>query len=1023
MTVEFSQPTVDISSDNTVLALDPPRVLGATQPIVGAHIGVSLAIHDLVIDDPGNDDLGATVEVDPPLAGTVDPGDVVELWLEGETALLDSEIIVDENAITTLRIPKGRLHADRVNVLFYIIRRGSENRGRSLELTLLYNKIRPGLEDLELDVDGHSELALLLPDAIKNGVEADFVSAQVCVSYPHCRAYDTITLKCNGEFMTYKVGQNEAPQPPNPGLPTPITVCFTVERAFLERAVDPLDHQFDFSCTVTDQLGNGPDMRAPWSAVQTVEEDLAGTRFVKPILLENLDDYPGDDSSLIELEKLGSKPLSVFVKTEDSRIFIGDRIVAVYTAKLSGQPDIVETVSGVVEGRLGQKLPCVLEVPNDKVLSGYSVTVVYEVFRGETPIGQSRVAHARVVGESTIELNPPTLVSAPNPFDPLNYPQGVSVRVDFASALPGDMARLYPVNPLPDSPAFIDQPLDQKFALFTLDATFLGLWHGKVPQLAWKLIKGDQPIAESKPLVVTVNRIANDDPRLPTPTIDGATGDGVLDVARMQDTAQLRVAAWLLQVSRHCIWLRYDGFDKEGVATEWVVWAGAPHASTSGVTMTAAIAWLRTLKDGSKVTITFGVNFAKQADAAMMVRFAVQVYTVRAVQLGIPAFTNPPYVIDPAGQVKGIVMRLTDDKGQPVVGALTLTLPVGFTFADGGSGVREFTTASDGTVTVSGVKGHSTPGSYDLIVVSGEQSVKAAVTIIGVIQHISVYTYLTGMVLNQDGSRAYACHDESQSKITIIDTINHKVIKEISGGGRWAHIIAISRDEKRLVTSDYTSQTISFYDPVSQTFIRTIATPAGGDIALSPDGKRAFLPVAVGTQPNVLIVDVERQTVVKTVPLGQGGQPLSIALTPDGTRALVAPVNGGVAVFNTVSETVIKNLSIKSHWGRIAISEDGSRAVVCMDDYGVAVIDAVNWTVIGTVSIGGWCKDLAISPDGSRVYVTSAQTILIINIASLKVEKTIQVDGDTGAIAISPDGTRAYVSNKSRNTVMVMAIG
>ncbi|PFQ83767.1 hypothetical protein COK28_25185, partial [Bacillus cereus] len=74
------------SPDSTILALYPPRVVGATQPVEGADIGVSLVIYDLVIDG-----LGATVQVDPPLSGTVDPGDVIDLWLEGDTTFLDSE--------------------------------------------------------------------------------------------------------------------------------------------------------------------------------------------------------------------------------------------------------------------------------------------------------------------------------------------------------------------------------------------------------------------------------------------------------------------------------------------------------------------------------------------------------------------------------------------------------------------------------------------------------------------------------------------------------------------------------------------------------------------------------------------------------------------------------------------------------------------------------------------------------------------------------------------------------------------
>ncbi|MHC8391737.1 hypothetical protein ACYZTM_27845 [Pseudomonas sp. MDT2-39-1] len=611
------------SPENTVLVLDRPRVQGATQPVIGADIGISLVIYDLVIDG-----LGATVQVDPALSGTVDPGDVMELWLEGETTLLDNQIIIDVNAITTLRIPKGRLHPDRFNVLFYIIKRGSQNIGTSEPLILLYNKIRPGLKDTRPEIEGHSELALLLPDAIKNGVGADFVSAQVCVSYPYCRAYDTITLKCNGEIMTYKVGADEAPQPPNPGSADPITVCFTVTRAYLESAVRP-GGKLDFSYTVTDQLGNTPDTDAVWSASQTVDEDLAGTQLPAALLREQLND-PGDDLSVIDLEKLRGNPLLLIILTTDARFQVGYTVNALYIAALSGRPDVIVRVSGTVEAdEFGQKKICVLEVPNDKVEAGRTVTVTYELFNGANLVGRSRVATARVVGEATITLDPP--VTAANPVDPLAYPQGVTVQVAFAGSLPGDQAQLVLLNPLPGSPTFAKLTLDSNHqATYTLDVAFLGRWHGKVPQLCWELIRGGMVVGQSGPLLLNVNRIADGDTRLPMPTIDGATAEGVLNVAEMQDTAQLRVAAWLLQVSGHYVWLRYDGFDKTGSPISLVVWEGMPHASASGLITAAAIEWLQTLGDGWKVTLTFGVNFGKEPDPATMVRFPFQVYTVEA---------------------------------------------------------------------------------------------------------------------------------------------------------------------------------------------------------------------------------------------------------------------------------------------------------------------------------------------------------------------------------------------------------
>ncbi|MBV4546915.1 hypothetical protein [Pseudomonas triticicola] len=395
-----------IPPDNTVLVLSPPMINGQTTPVVGAHIGVPLVAYDLVTDGEG-----AVVLVDPPLAGTMDPGDVMELWLEGESAALDSETIVDPNVRTTLRIPKGRLHPDLVNKLYYTVRRGSSNIGTfTPPLEILYNRIRPGLKDRLTDPGGHSELKLLLPDVIKNGVGPDFVSAEVCVAYPYCRAYDVITLKCNGELLEPKpkVNPNQAPQPPNPGDEHPITICFTVTRVFLDKA-KRLDKKLHFSYTVTDQIGNGPDTVAPWSPLQTVDEDLDGTRLPMPILLERPEDYPGDDASIIDLEKLAGNPLLLVVLTTDNRFVVGYDVIATYTATNTGQPvDVVVTVPGKVEADpFGVKKTLFLEVANDKIFAASNVTVTYELRKPDGDlVGSSYTAKAEVSDTAPIDLQP-----------------------------------------------------------------------------------------------------------------------------------------------------------------------------------------------------------------------------------------------------------------------------------------------------------------------------------------------------------------------------------------------------------------------------------------------------------------------------------------------------------------------------------------------------------------------------------------------------------------------------------------
>jgi hypothetical protein len=643
-------------------------VPGATEPVIGADIGVSLVIYDLVTDGEG-----ATVEIDPPLSGTMNPGDVMELWLLGETTFLYSKIIEDENAITTLRIPKGRLHADRINELFYIIKRGSNNIGTSPMLTMLYNKIRPGLKDRFPEVEGHSELELLLPDAIKNGVGPDFVSAQVCVSYPYCRAYDTITLKCNGESTHFIVGRDEAPEPPDPGSPIATRVCFTVTRAHLEVAQRP-NHELNFSYTVTDQLGNVPDTDAIWSATQTVEEDLAGTRLPAAILREILSEAD-DESGTIDLGKLGAY-LYVIILVRDPRFEVGDFIEATYTGQSPGLPDVVMTVGGNVQAdEFGDPVRVVLEIPNDKVVSVQTVSVAYVLKRNGEQKYSSREAKAQVIGEGLPDLVPPTVLTSVNGvLDPMQNLQGATGRVEVQGWRDGDMVRLIVQGaPGAGSPVFTSKPLNtNNRANFPLEVAFINANMGGQPvKFSYVFTRGGQEYP-SPSTDITVSRIADGDTRLPTPAIDGAVGNE-LDVTKMLASDQLRVGTWPLQQVGQRVWLRYDaGLDADGKPIFLEDLIGAPNDTVEGLTRPAPLDWLKTLKDGSVLTISFSVSF-NGVDA---VRFPLRTYTIKSIVLLQPVITSIKNASTEVGNGTTLTVIGSTDTSVTVTGTATANLEV-----------------------------------------------------------------------------------------------------------------------------------------------------------------------------------------------------------------------------------------------------------------------------------------------------------------------------------------------------------
>ncbi|MHC8294671.1 beta-propeller fold lactonase family protein [Pseudomonas sp. LB3P58] len=1011
MITESTETLAETSSDNTVLVLYAPDVLGSTKPVEDGDCGVPIHIYD-------SPPMGAKVRVDAYLGQA--PNDTVTLNLNGQLNIASKQTVSTDDSVF-LYIPKNLLKPELVNSLTYTVTRGSQNMGTSRPpLEMLYNAIRPGNVDRDPGVDGHSELELILPDVIRNGVGPNFVSAQVCVSYPYCRAFDRIWLNCNGFPVYHDVTPLEAPPPVSA---TPVTVCFPVTRADLESAKDHA--QFKFSYTVTDQVGNNPDPNSPWSATQVVDVDLAGIRLPEPILREIQND-PTDEPSTIDLEKLGSNPLLVIVLTSDHRFQAGDSISATYIATLPGQADVVVPVVGSVEvDEFGQKKPCILQVANDKVLANSVVRVSYQLIRGGVTVAASRTATARVIGEGLPNLQAPRLIKSVNgvldPLDPVNL-QGANGQVEVLGFRAGDTVQLIVKGaPGAGSPTFAAKPLNvNSRANFALSKAFIAANMGKKKlEFIYVLIRGGKSFP-SPALTATVGTIPDNHPSLSTPAMDGAIGKE-LDVTKMQASDQLRVGEWPQQVSGQCVWLRYDGFDTNGVAIFFEDCKGEPHTALPGLIRPAPIEWLKTLKDGSVLTISFRVNFDGVANSATAVTFPVRTYTVSA-EHDVPTFTNEPYTIAPAGRLKNVELLLSNSNNTPIPGGkLSLTLPANFMYADGGSGPRDFITDDVGRLSVSRVKGALIPGSYSLSATSGAQVANATVTVTGLgpVGSIPVGNIPVGIAVSPDGTRAYVCNHASHS-VSVIETATNRVLTNISVGTSPTGI-AVSPDGTRAYVSNQGSDTVSVIKTATNQVLTTIRVgnnPTG--VAVSPDGTRAY--VCIYGSHTVSVIDTATARVLTTIPVGT--YPHGIAVSPDGTRIYVNNYGSHtVSVIDTATNQVLTNIPVGNYpWG-VAVSPDGTRAYVCnINSATASVINTATNRVLTNISVGTSPAGIALSPDGTRAYVCNyrSDTVSAINTATNRVLTTIPGGNGPAEIAVSPDGSLVYVCNQPNHTVSVI---
>ncbi|MBK5530766.1 hypothetical protein JFT91_27425 [Pseudomonas sp. TH08] len=611
--------TTNQSPDNTVLGLFPPHAPEATTPVAGATYGVPKHVYDLK-------PMGLTILVEAPLAGTAQGGDVIRLVLNNTNTEATKTIQPgEENATHTLYLPKGLLLTERVNTLVYTITRGSENIGTSTPpLTLLYNAIRPGIEDRTPGDGAHSELQLILPqDVIEDGIDADRAKSgvQVCFTYPYCRAHDVIRLNCNGQDVLRTVTNAEAPTAPSPA---PTTICAMVDEDVFLRAGD--NPKFIFSYTVTDQLGNGPDTDSPYSGTVEVDVHLGETRLIAPDLTEDPDD-PSDDPSTIDLTKLGSKDLTVLVHAFAPIWQPNDKIRVTYTASKPDAPVVSHTVEADV-GRI--PFTYKLMVPNAKVIAGSMVRAKYELLRGGIVIATSKTATADVIGGSTIVLLPPFLVSpAVNPIDPLAYPDGVTVRIEYLNALPGDRARLVEVNPPAGSPQF---PLvtfnSNKRVNTVLNPAFLAARHGKQIELRWNLNRNGRQAGKSPVAEFRVLQIADGDSRLPIPHIAGEESS-VLDVTKLLSRDLLKSAPWLHQARGQTVWGVYEGINDQGEAISRTEPNGVTIDQTGDFEWPIPVTWLKSLRHGSDLRVKLMINANGTSDSSEAVSTQTRLYRVQ----------------------------------------------------------------------------------------------------------------------------------------------------------------------------------------------------------------------------------------------------------------------------------------------------------------------------------------------------------------------------------------------------------
>jgi YVTN family beta-propeller protein len=186
-------------------------------------------------------------------------------------------------------------------------------------------------------------------------------------------------------------------------------------------------------------------------------------------------------------------------------------------------------------------------------------------------------------------------------------------------------------------------------------------------------------------------------------------------------------------------------------------------------------------------------------------------------------------------------------------------------------------------------------------------------------------------------------------------------------------------------------------------------------VAVTADGRLAYIGDALGYENTITVVDVEKRSVAREINFKPHLRPHGMALTRDGARlfATSAPTRAVVEMGThplqiqrtfTFFADMVENLVLTpdEKWLFASSSIDGN----------IQVIDLTKGAYDRAIISGDGAEGLDVSPDGKELWVANRrdQTIAVIDIAQRKRLQSLQCVGNPMHVYFTPAGDQVVVT-------------
>ena len=258
-----------------------------------------------------------------------------------------------------------------------------------------------------------------------------------------------------------------------------------------------------------------------------------------------------------------------------------------------------------------------------------------------------------------------------------------------------------------------------------------------------------------------------------------------------------------------------------------------------------------------------------------------------------------------------------------------------------------------------------------------------------------------GMAITRDGRTVYVSGDGSSS-LDVIDTTVDKVVKTIEVG-KTPNGIALTPDNRVLLVTVYDENRVVFIDTATQSVIGAIPVPKPHTVAISPDGKFAYVTVQDPGHFGLAVVDLTSRRMLRTVALDK--TPRDGEFSYDGRMFYFTQAGiSAVQVLDPASEKIVAQIptGVSPHFvGHPAGSAFG--VVVVQGPSELSLFDPATNQPARSVTVGKQPHWAATSSDGKITYVTDegSNEVTVVELAT-GATKTIAVGNAPRKVVVQP---------------------